>query len=192
MLPAELQSLVAQIDACEHEAELLVGDLDDHAVNWTPPNGGWTIAQCLMHLALINPYYLHGWTEAVYEAASKQRGPFNSLRPTLFGRWFVRWMEPPVRIKTKTIRTLTPGPRFARAGLVETFKASHEPYRHLVRASAAVDVNRIVRPNAIIQAVKMRLSTVLLVIPAHDRRHLWQAANVKAAHRGETARGGRG
>jgi hypothetical protein len=58
-----------------------------------------------------------------------------------------------------------------------------DAFRHLVRSSAAVDVNRIIRPNPIVKKVKMRLSTVLLIVPAHDRRHLWQAANVKSAYR---------
>jgi len=40
MLPAELQSLLNQIDACEVEAEHLIEDLDDEAVNWVPPSGG--------------------------------------------------------------------------------------------------------------------------------------------------------
>ena len=184
MLPAELQSLLTQIDACEHDAAQLVDDLDDDGVNWAPPSGGWSIAHCLNHLMLMNDLYLRGWPEAVYKAGSAGQGPFTSLRPTLFGRWFVTSMEPPVRMKTKTIRAATPASRFSRVGLVDDYKASHETYRHLVRASAAVDVNRIVRPNAIIKAIKMRLSTVLLIIPAHDRRHLWQASNVKRALRG--------
>jgi hypothetical protein len=76
---------------------------------------------------------------------------------------------------------VTPGPRVSRDEILARYKASHEGYRHLVRSAAAVDVNRIVRPNAIVTTVKMRLATVLMVIPAHDRRHLWQAANAKAA-----------
>lgn len=185
MLPAELQRLLDQIEACERQAALLVGGLDDAAVNWVPPAASrisaWSVAQCLTHLTLMNDFYLRGWLDAVQAAARAGRGAFRGLRPTPLGRWFARSMEPPVRMKTKAIPAATPDTRYPAAGLVEAYQASHETYRHLVRASAAVDVNRIVRPNAIIPSVKMRLSTVLLIIPAHDRRHLWQAANVKRA-----------
>jgi hypothetical protein len=184
MLPKDLQDLIGQVDACEADAERLVADLDDEAVNWTPPSGGWSVAQCLNHLALMNDFYLRGWPEAVADAARAERGPFNGLHPTPFGRWFVSSMEPPYRMKSKAIQAATPASRVPRETLVADYKRSHETYRHLVRASAAVDVNRIVRPNAIVKQVKMRLATVLLIIPAHDRRHLWQASNVKALRRG--------
>jgi hypothetical protein len=178
MLPPELQSLLDQIDACEHDAEQLVADLDDDTVNQPPRAGGWSVAQCLEHLALMNEFYLRGWQQAVNDAAAKQQGPFKGLRPTPLGRWFARSLEPPVRMKGKAIKAVLPGTRFTATGIINRYKASHDAYRHLVRSSAAVDVNRIVRPNAIVNKVKMRLATVLLVIPAHDRRHLWQARNV--------------
>lgn len=184
MLPAELQSLVDQIDVCEADAERLVAELDDNAVNWTPPSGGWSVAQCLTHLTLMNAFYLRGWPDAIAEAARAERGPFRGLQPTPFGRWFVRYLEPPYRMKSKAIPAATPAPRVPRDTLVQDYKQSHDVYRQLVRASAAVDVNRVVAPNAIIKQVRMRLATVLLIIPAHDRRHLWQAANVKALRRG--------
>jgi hypothetical protein len=188
MLPAALQTLIDQIDACEADAERLVTDLDDDGVNWVPPAqpgaSRWSVAQCLNHLILMNEFYLRGWSEAVSDAEAGGRGPFTGLRPTPFGRWFVRSLEPPARFKTKAIAEATPAPRFARAGLVEQYRGSHEVYRQLVRASAAIDVNRVVRHNPILKMVRMRLATVLMIIPAHDRRHLWQAANVKRALRG--------
>jgi hypothetical protein len=180
MLPSELQNLLDQVDACEADADRLVADLDDEAVNWTPPSGGWSVGQCLSHLALMNDFYLRGWREALAAAARAERGPFRGLHPTPFGRWFVSSMEPPYRMKGKAIQAATPASHVPRDTVVQNYKQSHELYRHLVRASAAVDVNRVVGPNAILKQVKMRLSTVLLIIPAHDRRHLWQAANVKA------------
>lgn len=184
MLPTGLQDLLDQVDACEADADRLVADLDDEAVNWTPPTGGWSVGQCLSHLALMNDFYLRGWPDALAEAARAERGPFRGLHPTPFGRWFVWSMEPPYRLKGKTVQPATPGPLVARETLMDNYKRSHETYRHLVRGAAAVDINRVVGPNVIVTQVRMRLSTVLLIIPAHDRRHLWQAANVKALRRG--------
>ena len=62
---------------------------------------------------------------------------------------------------------------------------SHARYRAIVKESADVDINRVVFPNRFIGAVKMRLSTVLMIIPAHDRRHLYQARQVRKALRNE-------
>ena len=188
MLPPELQSLIDQIDACERSAVQVVDGLNDEDVNWVPAASTgvskWSIAQCLNHLTLMNEFYLRGWMDALTKAASRGVGTFTSLRPTPFGRWFARSMEPPVRMKLKANQVATPAARFPRAGLVEAYAASHDTYRRLVSAAATVDVNRIVRPNAFIPSVKMRLATVLLIIPAHDRRHLWQAGNVRRARQG--------
>jgi hypothetical protein len=104
MLPAELQALIDQIDRCEGDATRLVEDLDDEGVNWTAPPqarvGAWSVAQCLTHLILMNEFYLRGWPQAVSKAAAVARGPFQGLGPTVVGRWFVRSMEPPVKLKT--------------------------------------------------------------------------------------------
>jgi hypothetical protein len=183
MLPRELQALLDQIAACEADAARLVADLDDEAINWTPPSGGWSVAQCLTHLTLMNRFYLRGWPQALADASRARRGPFNGLHPTPFGRWFVNYLEPPYRMKSKAIQAATPASRIPRVTLLPDYIESHVLYRDLVRRSAAVDVNRVVAPNAILTHVKMRLSTVLLIIPAHDRRHLWQAGKVKALRR---------
>lgn len=88
-------------------------------------------------------------------------------------------------MKTRAPRVLSPSERVPREGLLERYVTSHAPYLALVQAAASVDVNRVVEPNALVPAVRMRLSTVLLVIPAHDRRHLWQASQVRRAVTGE-------
>lgn len=183
MLPTELQSLLDQVDACEREAERLLADMDDESINRAAPDGGWGVAQCLDHLALMNEFYLRDWHDAVRAAVSSRRGPFAGLKPTFIGAWFAKSLEPPVKMKAKAIAAVRPGARFTRDEILRRYKASHDGYRDLVRSAAAVDVNRIVGRNAIVRRVKMRLSTVLLVIPAHDRRHLWQAKNAKAAYR---------
>lgn len=185
MLPAALQSLLDQVDACERDAARLLADMDNGTVNRPPPSGGWSVAQCLEHLTLMNDFYLRGWQEAVGEAAREEGGPFRGLAPTFAGRWFARALEPPVRMKGKAVAATVPGPHIDRDEALRRYEASHEGYQHLVRSAASVDVNRIVRPNAIVPWARMRLSTVLLVIPAHDRRHLWQAHNVKRAVQGD-------
>ena len=77
-----------------------------------------------------------------------------------------------------------PAPSTPRDQLLPLYKASHDKYRALVRASAGADVNRVTMPNPFFPSVRMRMATVLLVIPAHDRRHLWQAKRVKELLRG--------
>ena len=181
-LPPPLAALRDQIDACEREAESLIADLDDDQVNWQErPGESWSIAQCLDHLATINGLYVPPFLKAVEEARARGAGSFRGLRPTVFGRWFIAQNEPPVKRRIKTAARAEPHATMRRDALVPNFKASHQGYRQLLAASAHVNVNRVVAPNPFIKFVRMRIATVLQVVPAHDRRHLWQADRVKRA-----------
>ena len=183
-LPTELQELLDEVTACEREAADIVGDMSDADINWQQhPGQSWSVAQCLDHLSTMNAYYLRGFATHLQEATRNPPGPFKGLSPTATGRWFVRSLEPPVRRKMKSPKAAVPRSTVPREGLVESFVRSHDAYRAMLKAAAQVDVNRVKGPNPFIKFVTMRVSTVLLIIPAHDRRHLWQAQNVKRALR---------
>ncbi|MGQ0735392.1 MAG: DinB family protein [Acidobacteriota bacterium] len=182
MLPSDLENLIDQIDACERGAAALVSDLDQAAANWSPsPGSVWSVAQCLNHLTLMNEFYLRGGRAALDRARENGVGPFRGLRPTLIGRSFVRWMEPPARLKVKAQAVVTPASEFSVAELMPAYARSHDEFRFLVRASADLDVNRVILPNPFLRHVRMQLSTMLLLIPAHDRRHLHQARQARQA-----------
>jgi DinB family protein len=183
-LPTELQRLLDEIDRCERDADSLVADLDDATVNWRPPPGGaWSVAQCLHHLAVINEFYLRDCRS--YVKAGRHAGwSFAGLHPTMWGRSFVWWLEPPAKMKTKAASVAQPAPSIPRDQLLPLYKASHAEYRALVHDCADVDVNRVIMPNPFLKSIRMRMATILLVVPAHDRRHLWQAKQVKELLRG--------
>lgn len=178
--PAALDRLLDEIAACERDARTLVDDLSEAQINWQPQSGrSWSIGQCLDHLAKINASYLDAFAVAVARASTEGRGPFVSLRPGWMGRWFVRSLEPPPSLKAPARPQFVPASTIGKAEAVEGFIASHAPFRALVDACAAVDTNRITAPNPLFPRIRMTVSTALLVIPAHDRRHLWQAKKVK-------------
>lgn len=182
VLPPELQGLLDDVAAAEQDARGLVRGLDDRQANWQPEGGaGWSIAQCLDHLARMNGFYVEAVLPRVRRAAEGATAPFESLAPTWLGRKFVESMEPPVarRFKAPNAR-VTPASQMPVTEALASFVNSHTRYRELVRLCAGLDPNRVRLPNPFLKWVWMRASTVLLVIPAHDRRHLWQARRVLA------------
>jgi hypothetical protein len=184
ILPDALDDLRRQVDALESRAEALVRPLSDTQVAWQPGDGTrWSIGQCLEHLCVTESAYLEGVAEAVSLALRRGVGPFAGLAPTLVGRRFVRGLEPPPQFRVPAPPRIRPQahgagePGYARERLA-VYRASHEPYRALLESCAGVDVNRITVPNAFVPGLRMRVATVLLVLPAHGRRHLWQAEQV--------------
>jgi hypothetical protein len=181
-MPPDLLRLLSQITAAEDDARALVAGLSDDQANWQPGHGtGWSVAQCLEHLAIANGVYVAHFLPVAERARAAGAGPFRGLHPTWIGRWFARSLEPPPRQKTRTFKNLVPPSSIPVARALADYLASHDRLRELVAAAAAVDADRVVTSNPFIGAVRMRLSTALLVVPAHDRRHLWQARQVLTA-----------
>ena len=187
-MPPELQQLLTEIAAADDDARALVAGLSDQQANWQPDEGAaWSVAQCLDHLAKSNAVYTTHFLAVAERARAAGGGTFSGLRPTWAGRRFVKSLEPPPRQRTRTFKNLVPPSSIPVARALAGYLASHEPYRRLVALAAELDPNRIVAANPFIGLVRMRLSTALLVIPAHDRRHLWQARQVMQ-HAGFPAR----
>ncbi|MEZ5419353.1 MAG: DinB family protein [Vicinamibacterales bacterium] len=181
MLPPELTALLSAADAAEADARTIVAGLTDAQANWQPDGGAaWSVTQCLDHLARTNEVYVGRFLPEVERAGADGRGPFRGLHPTWFGRKFLAVLEPPVTQKAKAFKNIVPAPALPIADALARYVSSHEAYRRLVTASAAVDVNRVVVPNPFVRGLRVRTSTALQVIPAHDRRHLWQARQVLA------------
>lgn len=182
MLPTELQALLDQTDANEREARALVEGLDEQHANWRPDAGrAWSVVQCLDHLARINGFYVEAVLPRVRAAAHRSSSSFETLTPGWIGRRFVASLEPPVtrRFKAPNARVV-PAPEMPAGDALASFVNSHTRYRELVTLCARIDPNRVRVPNPFFKWAWMRVSTVLLVIPAHDRRHLWQARQVLA------------
>jgi len=62
---------------------------------------------------------------------------------------------------------------------MNAFLASQQDVRRFLQAYAGIDLASVRFPNPFITGVRFSLATGLHVIAAHDRRHLWQAWNVR-------------
>lgn len=180
-LHSELQALLDAIDAAEAEARSLTAELTDVQGNWQPDGGArWSIAQCLDHLATINLFYVDPFLRVAEAAAPGGPGAFRGVRPTWFGRKWVSILEPPVKQRAKAPTRVQPRSAIPIGEACGAYVASHSPYRRLVALANERDVNRLRAPNPFLRAVPVRTATALQVVPAHDRRHLWQARQVLA------------
>ena len=61
------------------------------------------------------------------------------------------------------------------------YHEAHQYIRELILDAADVDLTRATFPNPFIPIIRVRVATALAILAAHDRRHLWQAEQVKLA-----------
>jgi hypothetical protein len=181
-LPQDLEDLRQQLDAAEREATALIEDLDDERLNWRPSPAAWSIAQCLDHLSAASRVYLvamEGAAAAARRRGWQRRGP---IRPGAPSRWFLRELEPPPRRRLRAprkIAPMAPASRAGKAAVGEEFGRQQARARALLAAVADLDLNRARFVNPFIPLVRFTLGTGFLVIAAHQRRHLVQAARLR-------------
>jgi hypothetical protein len=177
--PDDVASILRDFETQRREAEELVAGLSEAAFHWNPDDRTWSIGQCLDHLAVANRVYLEAFARGLAGAAPVRReGP---IAPGLMGRLFIHSLEPPVRkrFRMRAPARIVPGPRRPSAEVLAAFVASLEGASRFASAHAEHDLNRLTFPNPFIRGVRMGIGTGLLVMTAHDRRHLWQARNVR-------------
>jgi hypothetical protein len=180
-LPADLHLLDEALDAADRDARAVVDGLSEERGTWREHPGSWSVAECLDHLATANRVYIAAMrppAERAIRDGRRRRGP---AQPGLFGRWFVGTLEPPVKRKMKAPRKIRPRPSPPLADSMAAFLASQDEVRAFLRTCADIDLNGVRFPNPFVRIIRFSLATGLHVIPAHDRRHLWQAWRVRRA-----------
>src|SRR5215467_7319475 len=183
MTPPDIQSLQDQLDAAEQDAQNLISGLDDELGAWRANENSWSVAECFDHLATGNRIYLSAMQDAALQAREQGRERRRPAKPGLIGRWFVSYLEPPARapFKTKAPRSIRPRNAPALRDAFDQFIESHHQMLFFLNSNADLDLAKIRFVNPFIRGVRFSLATGLHVIPAHERRHLWQAWRVRKA-----------
>ncbi len=177
--PEDLREIQSQLAASDQEAQVLLRDLDEEQLNWHPDEGAWSIAQCIDHLSVGNRIYLVPMLHAIEEARRKgsvRKGP---IHPGFFGRWFVATMEPPPKRRLPAPRKIVPAARKGKAELIEEWRRTQAELDAVLRDAAGIDLNGTRFANPFISLIRFSVGTGFQVIAAHERRHLWQAQQVR-------------
>jgi hypothetical protein len=178
-LPEDVQRVIDQLDEADRVADRLTGSLTDQQFHWRPDGGtGWSIGQCLEHLAVADALYaglLRAAIDRERQAGSMRRGPF---APGFFGRKFASSLEPPAKLRTRAPSAIVPRSALTREEILRAYHGTHAELKAMARDAAAIDANRATFQNPFFKMVRVRVSTGFHVITAHNRRHLWQAERV--------------
>jgi hypothetical protein len=180
-MPPELQKLLDELDAADRDAKAVADGLSEQQGAWRPSPGAWSVAECLDHLAVANRVYLAPIVEAAAAGRARGRMRRRPALPGVIGRWFANYLEPPVGMKTKNPAVSTPRTSPPLADSLTAFLESQAGFRDFIRTNADLDLAGIRFVNPFVRGVRFSLATGLHVITAHDRRHLWQAWNVRRA-----------
>jgi len=178
-LVAELEGIRQEAEANRVQAAALCDGLSEEQLAWRPQPGRWSIAENLVHLETTTDVFLPSVDRAIEEARRRKlygNGPF---RLGMIGRLFVWYVEPPPAIRLPAPRPLRPlleGP--ATEALPQFLKAQDRMLER-VEASNGLDLARARTVSPLASYIRMNLLAFFRVFTGHERRHLWQAANVR-------------
>lgn len=179
-LPPDLARVVTELQAADRQATELVDGLDEAGLNWQPDGGaGWSIAQCLEHLRVTCDAYVQAMRPAVAEARARGRTGARPLRPSWPVRRFIATLSPRARLKVSAPAALQPPSRLPAEAVLGPYLATHDALRSLVHVAADLDLNRVLFRNPFLRFVPLSVGSGLLVVVAHETRHLAQARRVR-------------
>lgn len=177
-IPPHLKIILDDLEKSDQEARRIAGKLSDPQANWQPCKGAWSIGQCLDHLGRANTLYAAAMHKAMKEAQAPKKPQPGPIQPGWFSRFFIGALEPPPKRKVQAPKNMRPALQISCREALEAFLRSQEDVRAVIRDGAGLDLNRIRFHNPFIGVLRLTVGAGLLIVAAHDRRHLWQAQRV--------------
>ena len=179
-LAAELQGYRQQIEAVSQDARELLNGLTAAQVNWRPTPAHWSIAECLDHLTVTNRKLMRRIEAAIGEARSKGLTGSGPFRYGIIGNMFVRSLEPPAKMKFKAPKIFKPRPEQAPEAVALDFFAAQDELLRLIAEANGINLARVKITSPVTRLIKLSLGQAFGLIATHERRHLWQARQVKS------------
>jgi len=178
-LNPELETIREQLDANSQRMQDLCAGLSETQLAWRPAETKWSIAENLLHLERTAQIFFPIIDRAVEDARRDGRLSNGPFRLGFMGTLFVKYSEPPPKIRLsapKPLRVLLQEPA---ADALPRFLASQEQFKERLENANGVDIARVRITSPFASFVKMSLFALFSVGPAHERRHIWQASNVR-------------
>lgn len=173
--------MLEQIAAIKSQGEAVVAGLSEAQFNWHPEPHRWSIAQCLDHLNFGVTKTLSAFDASI--AAGRAAGKTSSgpFRYGWFSRMVIRSMEPPPWFRMKTPLKKPAEGTFRIADVVPEFSRMRDQLGDRIRKADGLDLVRVKITSPVNRLLRLPLGAYFEFILAHDRRHLWQARNVRQA-----------
>jgi len=178
-LAPELAELHRQFAALKADACELVNGLSESQFNWRPDPRSWSMAECLLHLNIVGDRYVHVLEKTLAAARARAlvgQGPFGC---GWLGKWLLANTEPPPKRKFKAPRSFTPAYGQPITAVLPTFLHLQEQLALQLEQANGLDLARVRVPAPAYEPVKLNLHVTFAWIASHERRHLWQARQVR-------------
>jgi hypothetical protein len=168
------------LDARERARRLSEG-LSDTLWGTAPAPGKWSIAECVTHLNITSERYVPIIDDAIREGREIGAKAARPPRRDFMGWLLARMLEPPYRMRMKTTAPFVPARIEPMTDVLERFDYLQGELLVRIDRAQGLPLERLHVVSPFNARVKYNLYSALKLIPVHQRRHLWQAEQVRAA-----------
>jgi DinB superfamily len=176
---AELQGYGDQLLSVRQDAFGLMSGLTDAQFNWQPAPGRWSMAGCFEHLNKSAATLFIPSIDAAIATARAQgltsNGPFAY---SAFERWCVKTNDAPARMRVKAPKAVQPAPDRSIDEVRAEFLRWQDELAKRLQESDGLDLRRA-KHKSPLPLVKWSLGAFILLMIAHERRHTYQARQVR-------------
>lgn len=184
----ELQARWRELRETGELAAELAGDLTERQLWWRPSPERWSVGECLDHLVKTGEEYLVVLDEATAKGRAAGRTGTGPFRRTFLGRWIAGTLEPPPGSRfpaPKVIRPRRPAEPASEAGEADgesplpAFLELRSRLRERLEAADGLHLGRVRVWSPFIPLLSVDLDSAFALVAVHERRHLWQARQVR-------------
>ena len=178
-LAQDLAACLVELDEIDADARRLLAGLEDARFNWSPGTSRWSIAQCLAHLDIVGRAYITVLDQAMERARAESLFAQAPFHYGFFERWFVRSSEPPAGLRLRTPGPARPSSEYFIEQLPARFFTLQGELRQRLHRADGLDLARVKVASPFVRTLKLGLGPCFQFLTAHERRHLWQAWQVR-------------
>lgn len=151
-------------------------------MNWHRSAREWSIAECFDHLLVTGRGALERIDDTIRTARAKglllRSGPFHY---GVIEKWMVRLLEPPPRRKLGVPRGYVPSPNRPCSEVVPAFLRLQDAFLRSLLEANGVDLAKARASSPRRRWLTFSLEQYLALHAAHERRHLWQARQIRGS-----------
>ena len=144
-----------------------------------PRTGGWSVSYCLEHLVLTGHALLVNWDRAMKEDLVKNGHSGGTYEYSWWQCRLLDLCEPPYKLRTKTKPLFVPCSRRPKDDTMRRFLSMHKDFARTISRSGEMDMQRTKVQSPFVSWIWYPLGFSFDLALAHERRHLWQAWEVR-------------
>jgi hypothetical protein len=183
-LDPDIAMLITEIDANLSHAESITHGLSAEQFRWRPGPGRWSIGECFAHMNVTNTIALGAIETGIAKGRASGKTGQGPFQYGLVSRKFIASQEPPANKKFKAPKVFLPPAEVDPDATMAEYRRLAGELKRLTRSADGLHLARVkimmpALPAVLRAIVRIPLGGQLLLTTTHDRRHLWQAEQVR-------------